>query len=942
MTDSLFSDSRFVWLDAQGKGRNVFALFRWRFHLAEVPNEATFHLFADTRYRLRCNGTVQGYGPARFVPEYPEFDTYDIAPFLVPGENVLTVEVNRYGTTSAEAVSGGQAGFIAAGRIGDLNPITPGRWKVRQVNDAWDAHAIKASFIQNAVEVCDSRRLDPTWFRPGFDDSDWTDPVQLENQGYWGDIQARTIPPYRDRVDLASSIDLVASLRDDEEQIGCRVFDPTWETYKKLVRNHFIYAVWLHSPTAQVCTLGGFWGPHYINGMQIEGEDDPERGDRQNFSVNLKQGWNLLYGEPQMISETWALLIGLPRSAGLTARAEPDFACPEVLKHSGHLSPDALKAVREAIPKDQFSLEALQVDWYPVTRQGFCPHPARRIRWDRILKVEEFTSIPAFPMECLLAKHRMWVVIMDMGREFHGRLVLEIEGPTGTEVDVLYEEQKRPDGLAGRLQYEPADPADSYVLRGGRQLIEGFRTNGGRYVQLALRGPHNGTDGEVVIHHFGIRSAEVPVQMKGSFACGDPIINWAWQSSKDTFEVCQSDVYLPDVWRERGLAVADNRLSTFINRFLDTDMRVGRRSVGMFLTGLDFYPGGILNPYMPSEAVGPHCEFSLIWPIWVADHWKITGDDDLVRQALPVMERILRGTAWQAAESGLWDAEPYTPFIDWGATAEHQHAEENACLNAYRIAAIDCLSMLYETVLMDELQAKKWDAEAERLRRAFRQRLWIADEQRFAVGSCNGSKWIEPPSPHANILALRFGLVPEGQECDVVDYLEVFARTNLQLCLQSSKHRQGTITLLFLHYLMEVCYDWNRPALAEYVLREHWDYMRGQGAWTIWEKLTSTVPSSQCHVWGATPIIHAGRNILGIRQFEPGSERHFVIEPSAASLPWAEGRYPLTDGNELRVAWEVRSDLLEITVTAPAEVMIQIAPRGPLADLRQRHIIKRN
>ncbi len=941
VAETIFNHSRFAWIDAEGKGRNVFAIFRRSFELASVPEEALFHLFADTRYRLRVNGVILGYGPARFVPEHPEHDSYDLAPHLCTGENVLTVEVNHYGSTSAEAITGGRGGFIAAGTIGEADLGSPGAWKVRPANDAWDAHAIKASFIQSAVEVCDTRVLDDTWFAPSYDDSGWATPVEIAAQGHWGSLSARSVPMVRDQLDTPASIDLLAGLRDDEERIELRVFDPTWDKYKKPVRNHFIYAMWLHSPRLQTCTIGSFWGPHYLNGLELKGEPETERGNRENFTVALKEGWNLLYGEPAMVSEVWAIILGLPREAGLTARAEPNFDCPHQLKHTGHLSPDEVKSVRTEIPHDNVSLDALKVDWQPLKQSDFRAHPARMIRWDRIEKIVGTELFPHFPVTCNLERHRMWSLTVDMGREFHGHFVLDVEAPEGTQADVHFDEQKRPDGMAGRLHYQPADPADSYVLSGGRQRLEGFRTNGGRYIQIALRAPEGSETGEIIIHQLGIRSAEVPVNVRGSFSCSDPIFNWAWAATRDTFEVCQSDVYLPDVWRERGLAVADNRLSTFINRFLDPDMRVSRRSVGMFTTGLGYFAEGVLNPYMPSEAVGPHCEFSLIWPIWVADHWHLTGDDKLVRECLPTIERIVSGTGWEAAESSLWNSSPYLPFIDWGATREHQIADENACLNACRIAAVESLSKLCHEVNGDSEAAEKWAVEAERLRGIFRERLWLREEERFVVGTREGSPWVAPAALHANLIALRFGLVPPGKEDSVLDYLEAFAATNLERCLSSRNHRQGTITLLFLHYLLEVFYDGGRPAAAERVIREHWGYMKAQGAWTLWEKLTSEIPSSQCHVWGGAPLIHAGRNVLGIRQTEPGNESHFIIEPIADRLTWAEGRYPLSSGKELAVRWEVRDNLLSLEVSTPKDVSVDIAPRGPLARLRQRHKINR-
>jgi hypothetical protein len=96
------ANARFVWTDPHGRGRNVFVAFRRVFRLAKPPARARLHLFADTRYRLRVNGAVAGYGPARFYPGHPQFDTVDLALLLRGGHNEIAVEVNSFGSSSGD------------------------------------------------------------------------------------------------------------------------------------------------------------------------------------------------------------------------------------------------------------------------------------------------------------------------------------------------------------------------------------------------------------------------------------------------------------------------------------------------------------------------------------------------------------------------------------------------------------------------------------------------------------------------------------------------------------------------------------------------------------------------------------------------------------------------------------------------------------------------
>ena len=83
----------FVWGDAEGSGRQQTVLFRRNLSLGEKDvSKATIHLFADSRYHLYINGTHVNFGPSRFYVAHPQFDSYDLTPYLRPGKNVIAVE----------------------------------------------------------------------------------------------------------------------------------------------------------------------------------------------------------------------------------------------------------------------------------------------------------------------------------------------------------------------------------------------------------------------------------------------------------------------------------------------------------------------------------------------------------------------------------------------------------------------------------------------------------------------------------------------------------------------------------------------------------------------------------------------------------------------------------------------------------------------------------
>src|SRR3990172_8873528 len=104
--------AQWIWDGGDAVPRNVLALFRRSFTLERRPAEARLHLSADTRYLLYVNGERLGYGPARNYHFHYEYDTYDLAPRLRPGANVIAVAVSHWGEGTFHQMVG-RGGLLA-------------------------------------------------------------------------------------------------------------------------------------------------------------------------------------------------------------------------------------------------------------------------------------------------------------------------------------------------------------------------------------------------------------------------------------------------------------------------------------------------------------------------------------------------------------------------------------------------------------------------------------------------------------------------------------------------------------------------------------------------------------------------------------------------------------------------------------------------------------
>ena len=92
--------ANWIWCEGEPVPQNFYLYCRKSFTLEGNPSDATVDVAADSRYKLFVNGKFVGRGPARSDQRWQYYDTYDLAPFLQHGDNVLSAIVHQYGAPS--------------------------------------------------------------------------------------------------------------------------------------------------------------------------------------------------------------------------------------------------------------------------------------------------------------------------------------------------------------------------------------------------------------------------------------------------------------------------------------------------------------------------------------------------------------------------------------------------------------------------------------------------------------------------------------------------------------------------------------------------------------------------------------------------------------------------------------------------------------------------
>ena len=107
--------------------------FRKLIELAQQPGHFIVHVSADNQFILYVNQQRVDAGPSRSDLGHWRYETYDIAPFLHPGRNVLAAAVWNFGVLTPLAQISDRTGFLLHGegqaeRIADTDPT----WEVEE------------------------------------------------------------------------------------------------------------------------------------------------------------------------------------------------------------------------------------------------------------------------------------------------------------------------------------------------------------------------------------------------------------------------------------------------------------------------------------------------------------------------------------------------------------------------------------------------------------------------------------------------------------------------------------------------------------------------------------------------------------------------------------------------------------------------------------------
>ena len=849
-----------IWLHDDLPNDHEIGLFRREFFLSESLQDAELHIFADTRYQIWLDGEWIGRGPARFSPHLREYDVYHLDP-LSPGPHVVAVLVqwapnNRRSESETPFL---QASIWKVNATGNRELIldTDSQWKSKMAQ-AWalQSEPVHAWDLIGPTELMDLREYDPTWVETSYVDDNWSNAVTKENAV---------------RADLPRSIPLLARV-----SITPTLFD------RGRLSSHMHIGELLPSQSSQSLHFEALRST-VINLEMLA--SSPEELENKVFLDNQVLSWESV-----------------------------SAARPDVWQASSNLMAGSHQIHFREIPSqgETFAVSSQDIDISVPFTQNL--HAGRRLLLAQptsdpeAVILEEGTSLT---MKVLATPA---YIVLDLGRTVHGRINMDVVGPSGTIIDVGWDERlwmdMRPLPCPGSLHPE-WNQVDSWVLDGTPHRISTIDARSGRYVLLAVWG-----EGPVTLSDVEVYEERYPVEELGSFDSSNDLIDQVWQVGVDSLYPNMIDAYTDTPWRERGQWWGDVFVESRINEVAFGDTLLLERGLRLMAWAFDH---GRPEAMAPNGAGVYMLDYGMLWVQSLADQWRLTGDERLPRDLYPVLLDFMKYLeGYENEDTGLlslpkthWSK---TVLIDWLAPGSRYG--QSTAVNAFYYATLRDAARLAE-VLGEAEAADSWLRKAGQVKEEMYSTLYDSQigcyrETIHAETTSFTSSSIESPSsslcsPHAQAWALAYEAVPEPIQDSVAQSL---------LQTLSRDPTDPNVDIYGMYWVLMALGKTDLHSEAISIIQDLYVYLLSQGATTWWEGFNADqyYTASLSHGWGGSPTWYLTSYILGAKQT---SSQTWQVNPAFRGLSWASGSLPLSSG-ELEVNWEREScESLSLHVSAP-------------------------
>jgi hypothetical protein len=901
---------------------------------------ATLRITADSFYRLFINGQWVNDGPCRSWPSHYQYDVIDVAPYLKPGKNEISVIAKFFGIGAFHQVPI-QAGllaqldvFDAAGHI-VTSVGTDSSWEARNAA-CFSRFAPKQCVQMGPYEIYDARLEGKAPFSHAA--------VRYAAlDGFWKDLTPRDCPlltktPFSLKRFVGANI--VCKPAGQSFVFPTAVF-----AYDGVVgaNNHCAmtgaYATLVDLKTKGALTLNADGQMVFVDGTRIEDDKAVELEAGKHFvSVVLED----CFGHWRTDSVVWLHCDADHTLKNPLTETDENPWCYVALENGRYQVTDMdwslkKKAEQDAIESDfsariqAFSkkvstLEAFKAN-YATTARPLSPEQvtedvhgafkSRAVVGGKQAQVDSPEAAMSGVGETVVrpSAEGDTELVYDLGEQNIGCWQFDVDAEAGAVMDIAAVEYIAPDG---RVQHtERYRNSMRYICKAGENRYTSLMRRSGRYLFVTFRN----LSAPAKLKNLRLIESTYPVRPVGRFECADSRLNRIWEISARTLKLCMEDTYTDCPLYEQTHWVGDARNESIISYTAFGSGDLGQRCARLTAYSLETSP--ITLSQTPSTWKIAIPAFSFLWTMSVWENYFYTGDKEFLAWAYPYMIRNLKGAEGLSDAQGLFSA-PFWNMFDWaGIDDRHDTVTHNSLFAIGAVqAALRSADALGDTEQVAWLQQYR-----DRLLKAVNA-LWDDTLGWYPDSVHEDGKPSSKTSVHTGFLSLLYDIAPPERREAI-----------LQKVLTPPEGMTKVGSPFAVMYLLDALEKSGQPDAVVRRIYDYYQVMLDMNATTVWESYPGGTTKgdefptrSHCHGWSAAPIYFLNRSVLGITPIAVGGAE-YRISPRLSGLEWAKGASCSVHG-PVEVSWRKEGDTVRIDAKAPKETKLTFERNDSLKDLK--------
>lgn len=965
-TDPYSFDESVRFIHAAGVGKFSHQMFRGRFCVDAMPNQALMLILAANAAEIYLNGKTVAMFSMRSYMFDPVYEVYDITPYLTIGENVIAV----YNIDTGEAIRAGFALEVLAD--GEVLCKTDDQW-VYKKDEAY-AGGVNYTISGGGEEEVFADRLLPNFMEPSFDDSAW------EHADVIGDeLLHAPAESLRQSMTKAQTADAVfpaaiAAVMKAEMPKGYDLSLSCAESGVMLAMTQMTVS---EDTVMMFKTHGG------LRSLAVDGKVMPQNEDFEvsagTHFLNIAFSWSpaffirteakLSFASPMGEGDQLAAYflptppVRYPWNEYRGRNKNDDIVDGLLVVPSFAEMPEEIRAQVKPLSfgRTISAVHDFHIRDYTVPKNGFAEerifNDSRILRTDEKVSFEKGKNFLSGGGFAVIEKQEgMTNFILDFGDEKVGRVAFDVDAPAGTTIDIQCFEMINDAGIL----YMGGAQTLRYHCREGFQEFISMRRRGFRYLSVCVWG----NEGTVKMSNIRVIENRYPTE-RADFSSSDARLDRIYEMSTRTAEVCMLDLYTDCPGYEQNAWTGDARCTALVNLYnfgaYEFDAQYLKLIAQSVTDGLrknyrtrnPRYLAGLHLPCacFPTYPEGCIPVWSFMWLLQVHDHYMCTGDKDALGEVFYAVKETLTRCEKMTDSRGLFDMQGAWNLIEWANNDLDFYGEvtaNNGMLSYCFGKAAEMADILGEDALAshyreqkqayrDAINAYCWNEEkrayVDTVRDEYAYERYLAYMESRGMEKLSYEDYLAKGriSVQTNTMALLYDIVPEERKDDALRFLLDNVKNGLYVSGTPANRTTGSPSEeeapegyvhigspFFMYFALKTLYKFGYDELALQTQRAAWGEFLDSGLTTCLEtfKKGKEWTRSIAHAWSASPAIFLMTDVLGLRPTKPGFTE-FVVEPKTAGLDFAKGSVPTRYGR-IFVEWHKREDgSVEVTCNAP-------------------------